>query len=55
MKTIYGMLSGNINNDHLAIVELLLEDISCFKYTVIVFCNVEKSFLNYKCILYLKL
>jgi len=40
---ICGILSGEISNDY--------EDISCFKYGPIVFCDVERSFSKYKSML----
>jgi hypothetical protein len=44
MKTIYGILSKEINDEIEGIIELLQEEISCFKYVLIVFCDVKKNF-----------
>jgi len=46
-----GILSGEISNDYEGIEELTPEDIYCFKYALIVSCDVERGFSKYKSML----
>jgi hypothetical protein len=51
IKTICGILNGEISDENEGIGELLSKDISCFKYALIMSCDVQRNFSKYNYVL----